>query len=392
MELPRLQVICDYPEEGWPSMDLVAEMLLRELRERQADRVRAVRVCPPFRRRLSRLPLLGRLRAAFNADRLLNRFRDYPRYLRSSAGGADWYHVCDHTYAHLLHALPAGRAGAFCHDLDAFRCLLEPKRERRPRWFRALARRILTGLQKAAAVFHLTQTVRDQIEQQGLIDPARLVHAPPGVALEFTPEPANGTASVVSGLLRPGERFLLHVGSCIPRKRIDVLLEVFAGLRRRRFDLRLVQVGGVWTEEQRRRIERLGIGPWIVQRRGIDRASLADLYRRAALLLQTSEGEGFGIPVIEALACGCSVAASDLPVLREAGGPAAVYCPVGEVEAWVAMVSRLLDGSESSAVRAERVAWASRFSWRAHAETILDGYARLVGGAKSGQAKEAARP
>src|SRR5262245_56722410 len=128
---PRLHVLCDYPEEGWPSMDLVAEMLLGELRARHADRIQATRICPPFRRRLSRLPVVRRCRTAFNVDRLLNRFRDYPRHLRQTAG-ADWFHVCDHSYAHLVHALPPGRAGVFCHDLDAFRCVLEPRSEPRP--------------------------------------------------------------------------------------------------------------------------------------------------------------------------------------------------------------------------------------------------------------------
>ena len=70
------------------------------------------------------------------------------------AGDFDLFHVVDHTYAQLVHALPADRTGVYCHDLDAFRCLLEPAADPRPRWFRALARRILTGMQKAAVVFH----------------------------------------------------------------------------------------------------------------------------------------------------------------------------------------------------------------------------------------------
>ena len=47
----RLAVLCDYPEEGWASMDLVAEMVLQELHAHHGDQVGAVRVCPPFRRR-----------------------------------------------------------------------------------------------------------------------------------------------------------------------------------------------------------------------------------------------------------------------------------------------------------------------------------------------------
>src|SRR5690349_19674419 len=142
----RVAVVCDAPEEGWPSMDLVGEMILRHLNERPEGGVAAERVCPPFRGRLARLPGVGRRGAARNADRLAYRFADYPGALRGVAreGRFDLYHVVDHSYAQLVHALPPGRAVVTCHDLDAFRCLFEPAREPRPWWFRALARRILS--------------------------------------------------------------------------------------------------------------------------------------------------------------------------------------------------------------------------------------------------------
>ena len=77
----RLAVVCDYPEEGWPSMDLVGEMLLTHLGQEHAEGIQATRVCPPFRHRLTRWPVTSRLGPARNADRLLNRFWDYPRAL-----------------------------------------------------------------------------------------------------------------------------------------------------------------------------------------------------------------------------------------------------------------------------------------------------------------------
>ena len=144
-------------------------------------------VCPPFRRLLTHLPVAGRRQAAFNVDRLINRFIHFPRHAHRRTPRFDLFHVVDHTYAQLVHALPRDRVGVYCHDIDAFLCLIDPARYPRPRWFRALARRILTGLQKAAVVFHSTGSVREQITRHGLIDPGKLVHAPYGVAAEFTP-------------------------------------------------------------------------------------------------------------------------------------------------------------------------------------------------------------
>ncbi|WNZ65866.1 glycosyltransferase [Myxococcus sp. MxC21-1] len=172
---------------------------------------------------------------------------------------------------------------------------------------------------------------------------------------------------------------MLHVGSAIPRKRLDVLFAVFAALRARYPELRLVQQGGALNGTQRAQVEALGIGDALLQPPRQERATLAGLYRRATAVLVTSEAEGFGLPVIEALACGAPVVASDLPVLREVGAAACTYCPVGDVPAWVESVAALLAGHDAQPSREARLTRASRFTWAAHARTVLDAYLRLLG-------------
>lgn len=366
----RLALVRDFRAELWPSMDLVADQLLAHL----PPSIEAVDVAPPFHRAIGRLPFLRR--AGFNADRLVNRHVLLPRAVRRAVRDADFVHVVDHSYAHLVNAVPPGRAGVYCHDLDAFRSLLEPEKERRPWWFRKVARRTLDGLKQAAVVFHSTTRVGEQLAVLGVVPAAHLVLARYGVSPEFTPV-APAPVELPVAVDSP---FLLNVGGAMPRKRLDVLLDVFAHVRGRVPGLRLVQVGGPWPPHLAEQITRLGIGSHITQVRGLSREQLAELYRKASAVLVTSEAEGFGLPVIEALACGSVVISSDLPTLREAGGDGASYCRVADIGAWSDVVVRLMRDPASAPPRETRLAHAALFSWREHARVIADAYLRLANG------------
>jgi glycosyltransferase involved in cell wall biosynthesis len=374
----RLAVLSDYPEEHWPSMDLCADMLLEQARASQRCGVAALRVCPPFRHRLGALPGMGGGFWARNGDRFLNRHWDFPRHVRDCRHEYDAFHLCDHSYGQVAHELPGERTGVLCHDVDTFRCLVDPKRERRPRWFRWMMRRVLAGMQKAAVVFHTTAAVRAELEKFGLVDPQKLVHAPLGYAPEYQPEAGPDAAADRILAELGGRPFLLHVGSCIPRKRVDFLLRVFAELRQRRPELRLVKVGGAWTAEHLEDIQRLALQRAICHVHDVDRSTLAALYRAAALLLIPSEYEGFGLPALEGLACGTPVLVSDLPVFREVGGSALVYAPLLDLEAWREAASQILDHVPSLPSAQARLEQARKYSWSEHARIIFEAYRELV--------------
>lgn len=379
---PRLAILCNYREEGGVSMQFCAEMLLQSLPSQGSGAVRPTPVCPPFRRRLGVLPWLGKRGFAWAGDRMLNYFWDYPRQLKQQVSQFDWFHVVDHSYAQLVHVLPPERTGVFCHDIDAFRCLLQPDEYPRSIRYRAMQARILKGFQKAAVVFYTTEKVRQDIERYSLIDPARLVQAPLGTAPEFTPDPQPGAVVDPQVLASVGRQpFLLSVSSSKQRKRLDVLLNLFAAVRSQFPDLKLVRVGrgpDDWTPAHRQQIQRLGITDGLIELHGLDRSTLAQLYRQARLVLMTSEAEGFGLPVIEALACGSVVVASDLPVFREVGGEAVVYCPVAEVEAWAETISQLLLHPAAAPDRAVRLAQADQYSWATHARIIAQTYCQFL--------------
>jgi glycosyltransferase involved in cell wall biosynthesis len=372
-------------------MDLIAEMVLDHLARGHADEVEAVRVCPPYRRRAGRLPSRRLAGLARNVDRTLNRHADYPRHLRRLARREpfDVYHVVDHSYAQLVRAVPPGRAVVTCHDLDTFRCLLRPDLEPRPGWFRALARRTLRGLQAAAAVSCDSDATRSALLEHRLLPPERLTTNYLGIAPEFGAAPDPEADAEVARLLGPpdpaGPPELLHVGTTIPRKRIDALLEVLACVRRAVPGARLVKAGGRLTPEQSARAEALGVADAVATMPFFaDRRPLAALYRRATLVLQPSEAEGFGLPLAEAMACGAPLLVSDLPVLREVGGEVAAYRPVGDADAWADAALGLLDEAarRPEVARARRAAGLARsaaFRWDAHAARLVGLYRDVAG-------------
>jgi glycosyltransferase involved in cell wall biosynthesis len=381
----RVAVICDYAEEHWPSMDLVADMLLKHLNAEHASLVEATRICPPLKYRLSRVPSLRRKSSAFNADRLINRFRDYPRWLKRERARFDLFHVVDHSYAQLVHELPPERTIVTCHDLDTFRSVLEPQLEPRSRLFVAMTRRILDGLRKAAWVTCDSAATMDELLKYEIVHASRAVVIPNGVHPSCSPEPdasADEEAARLLGSVSDDAIELLHVGSAIPRKRIDVLLRVFAAVKSEFPNARLVRAGGDFTSEQLSIIEQLGVSDSIVVLPKLSRETLAAVYRRAALVLQPSEREGFGLPVVEALACGAPVVASDLSVLREVGGEAAVYRPVADVLAWSEAVITLLHErrDDTRGWEARRVAGleqAAQFTWSEYASKMVALYRDL---------------
>jgi glycosyltransferase involved in cell wall biosynthesis len=362
----RVGIVCDLAGEEWPSMDLVGEQLVAHLAA--AGAVEPVVLRAPTTWRLTMLPLAGSVGRVRTLDRLINRYRDYPRWLAGHRDGLDLFHIVDHSYAHLVAALPGAPVVVTCHDTDTFRPLLHPREGWRPRWFHGLIERTAAGLRQAARVACVSNAVRAEILEQGLVDEARLAVVPNGVDELMRPEAdADHAADVATARLlgRALPLDILHVGSGIPRKRVDVLLRAFVRIRAVHPDARLIRVG-ILTPAQDRLVDTLGLRGSVLEMPLLNRRVLAALYRHAALVMVTSDREGFGLPVVEALACGTRVVASDIPALRETGGDAAVYAAPGDDVAFATAALELLDTAPDDRI-ADGLRHAARFTWTAHA-------------------------
>jgi glycosyltransferase involved in cell wall biosynthesis len=180
---------------------------------------------------------------------------------------------------------------------------------------------------------------------------------------------------------RTPARYALHVGTVEPRKNVPTLLAAWRLLRARRADPPpLVLCGGFgWrAEEARREIAEAEQEGWAVHLGYVGAAELAALYAGAELVALPSFYEGFGLPAVEALRAGVPLVASDLPVLREVAGDAALYAPPASPELWADRLGELLADpalrQEMSRKGRER---AGRFDWDRAAEATARAFGEI---------------
>jgi glycosyltransferase involved in cell wall biosynthesis len=174
----------------------------------------------------------------------------------------------------------------------------------------------------------------------------------------------------------PREQFLLYPARPWPHKNHARLLEAFGELRRERPDMRLT-LAGDWNGSM--------LVPEGVDFLGyVSRDELADLYRRAACLVFPSLYEGFGLPVLEAMASGCPVAASDRGAIPEVCGDAAVLFDPDDVHAIANGVREALARADELCKRG--IAHAAAFTWEDTARRHEAVYRQAASGARGGSA------
>jgi glycosyltransferase involved in cell wall biosynthesis len=244
-----------------------------------------------------------------------------------------------------------------------------------PPAYTALFRISLKRLNRASAIVADSECTRRDIEQSRLLGDRPVVVIPSGTNIaDFRPaEPQMQAAAPPEG------PFLLSVGGFLPHKNMPLLLAAFAELEAR-VPHRLVLVGAhneLTLPPLLRRIEELELQSRVTVLTDVTTERLSSLYRRCELFVFPSRYEGFGLPVLEAMACGAPVLCSNSSSLPEVGGDAVRYfTPDSRTELVAGIMELLADASARARLSALGRARAQDFSWRRTAA----GYSALIRG------------
>ncbi len=209
----------------------------------------------------------------------------------------------------------------------------------------------------------------------------RITVITPGVDDSFAPVTDAQALATIDARYRLEHPLTLAVGTIEPRKNYDQLIAAFAQARRQPGGPRMLAIAGRrgWLYEGVfRAIEEYDVGGAVRFLEYVPDADLAALYSTADVLAMPSAFEGFGIPVIEAMACGTPVICSDGGALPEVAGAAALVVPVGDI----GQLAEALVGVTSDAARRERMRVlglnrASQFRWEHAARQHLEVYHRI---------------
>lgn len=251
---------------------------------------------------------------------------------------------------------------SFLHYPEQFPALQQRYLAAQSRWACRRARRVIT----------ISEATRQDVHTFFGVPLAQIDVVYPGVDSAYAPQEETAVTQFKKGRGIDG-RFILHVGTLQPRKNIPTLLQAFAQLEDRTMKLVLIGGKGWLFDEIFAQIQQLGVEERVLFPGYVPDAELPLWYASADLFVFPSVYEGFGMPVVEAMACGTPVVASNSSSIPEAVGKAGLlFEPHNPSELAERIVSVLQNSQLSAKMRQLGLEQARRFSWaRAGRETAV---------------------
>lgn len=247
-------------------------------------------------------------------------------------------------------------------------------------FFRGLVPR---SVARAAAVLCPTEATARDIAHHLHVAAERLHVVPHGYSSLFRPGVQPGDDAFLNrfGVRQP---YVLSVTSIAKHKDLHRLVEAFSRVRQYDTALQLVMVGTeagkAYSGELRKSIAARGLEDSIRIIPPVGAAELRAMYANAKVFVLASQCETFGLPALEAMACGCPVVASDIPALREVTATASILVDTTDVAQFAAVLSKVLnDPAEHARRTAASIERASHFGWRKAAQKMLPIFRQVAG-------------
>ncbi|NJL38092.1 MAG: glycosyltransferase family 4 protein [Leptolyngbyaceae cyanobacterium SM1_4_3] len=331
---------------------------------------------------LAPLPLDRTSRSLFlRAKKFYERFWNFPRTIRQQK--ADIFHIIDHSEAHIVYGLKKVRKPVVvtCHDLinffyrDNLRGSVKVPFVSNGMWMYSVR-----GLQDCDHVVTVSAVTAKDTAQILNVEPARISVVPNAVEPGFRPLPKHESESFRQQQgISPETICLLNVGSNHPRKNISAILRGLAILRQKGLPVLFWKAGADFDSEQKTFIQTEGLESHITYLGNPDKSTLVQLYNAANILVAPSLHEGFGMTLLEAMACGTPAITANVSAMPEVVGDAGVLVDPQDWEAIANAVCRLHNdpGFYQELVNKglERV---KAFTWENTAEQIAEIYEKLL--------------
>ena len=294
-------------------------------------------------------------------------------------------HITDHGYAFLLHFLNPKNTIVTCHDLIPLvmdgmygRTALSPLGNKTYKY-------ILSGILKAKKVIAVSESTKRDLIKYLKCNEENIIVVYSGVDSRFKKENELGHLEEIKRKYNlPDSKYLLHVGNCNWYKNIPGILHSLKMLLSKDIDIILIKVGEQFTKEQKELINKLGLNERIYHLGLLSDEELISVYNLASVLIYPSIYEGFGFPVLEAMACGTPIVASKVASLPEIVDRAALLVdPNSSKEIFEAIYGILSNNDLRVSLISQGLRRAEIFTWEKTAEQTFKIYEEIFASVRS---------
>lgn len=310
---------------------------------------------------------------------------NYPCRVDSVSG--DLIHLCNQNLALSLFARQLPPSVLTVHDI-----ITRVEKTQHPQMYSnlgAVARLMLhlnmMAIRRADRIISVSEYTKGDLAERLKIDPERIDVVHNGVDHElFRPLETPGPERYGLG---DRDKTLLYVGSKHPRKNVGLVIQAMAQVAREFPQSVLILAGPPGTHDQEAAIDALiqdkDLAAHVVRIGFLSLEDLISLYNLSCVFVYPSLSEGFGLPPLEAMACGCPVVVSDATSLPEVVGDGGILVDPEDVEGWVHAITAVLkDDALREELRQRGLARAARFSWERAAEETIRVYEKLGAGGR----------